>query len=107
MAGSNTDAGLAEPPGSPLDSMKQELYLGMRDGDLAGKAYAQYWNPVMLPVAGRPGTGCCCGPAGTPAGDRECRLYALDGATSASKELSEGAQRSRVGWAIAAGGRMP
>jgi hypothetical protein len=30
--------------------MKRELYLGMREGDLVGKPYARYWNPVMQPL---------------------------------------------------------
>jgi hypothetical protein len=30
--------------------MKDEHYLGMRDGDLAGKPYARYWNPTMQPL---------------------------------------------------------
>ena len=30
--------------------MKGEVYLGMRDGDLVGKAYARHWNPVMQPL---------------------------------------------------------
>ncbi|MDG2304650.1 MAG: hypothetical protein P8R42_08315 [Candidatus Binatia bacterium] len=30
--------------------MKSEVYLGMRAGDLEGKAYAKYWNPNMRPL---------------------------------------------------------
>jgi hypothetical protein len=28
-----------------------QRYLGMREGDLAGKPYAQYWNPAMRPLS--------------------------------------------------------
>jgi len=30
--------------------MGQTKYLGMKSGDLDGKAYAKYWNPVMQPL---------------------------------------------------------
>ncbi len=30
--------------------MKTEHYLGMRPGDLEGKPYAKYWNPLMQPL---------------------------------------------------------
>lgn len=30
--------------------MKSEVYLGMRAGDLDGKPYARYWNPIMQPL---------------------------------------------------------
>jgi hypothetical protein len=30
--------------------MERGLYLGMREGDLEGKPYAKYWNPVMAPL---------------------------------------------------------
>ena len=30
--------------------MKDEIYLGMRPGDLEGKPYAKYWNPEMQPL---------------------------------------------------------
>jgi hypothetical protein len=30
--------------------MRGEHYLGMREGDLEGKPYARYWNPVMQPL---------------------------------------------------------
>jgi len=30
--------------------MVQKVYLGMRDGDLLGKRYAGYWNPIMQPL---------------------------------------------------------
>lgn len=29
---------------------QRQLYLGMRDGDLAGKAYASFWNPKLAPL---------------------------------------------------------
>src|SRR5262245_34487560 len=28
----------------------RQLYLGMRDGDLAGKPYAAFWNPRIAPL---------------------------------------------------------
>jgi hypothetical protein len=30
--------------------MQDQLYLGMREGDLDGKPYARYWNPDMGPL---------------------------------------------------------
>lgn len=30
--------------------MKQEHYLGLKPGDLDGKPYARYWNPIMQPL---------------------------------------------------------
>jgi hypothetical protein len=30
--------------------MRKDHYLGMRDGDLAGKPYARHWNPTMQPL---------------------------------------------------------
>ena len=30
--------------------MSEEKYLGMREGDLDGKPYAKYWNPLMGPM---------------------------------------------------------
>ncbi len=30
--------------------MSDELYLGMRPGDLDGKPYEKYWNPNMAPL---------------------------------------------------------
>ena len=30
--------------------MVHQHYLGMRDGDLVGKPYARYWNPIMQPL---------------------------------------------------------
>jgi hypothetical protein len=30
--------------------MQKDHYLGMRDGDLDGKPYARYWNPIMQPL---------------------------------------------------------
>ena len=30
--------------------MRNDVYLGMRPGDLDGKPYSKYWNPEMLPL---------------------------------------------------------
>jgi len=32
------------------DAMGKKPYLGMKEGDLDGKPYAKYWNPVMQPL---------------------------------------------------------
>jgi hypothetical protein len=48
--------------------MKQELYLGMRAGDLAGKRYARYWNPAMQPLQEQVGQALLHGPEASELG---------------------------------------
>jgi len=48
--------------------MKHEHYLGMRDGDLVGKRYARYWNPVMQPLQEQVGQAILHGPEASELG---------------------------------------
>src|SRR5262245_37253312 len=44
----------------------RQLYLGMRAGDLAGKAYAAYWNPRMAPLPAHVREALLCGSVSAP-----------------------------------------
>ena len=48
--------------------MKHEFYLGMRDGDLAGKPYARHWNPDMQPLQEQVGQAILHGPEASELG---------------------------------------
>jgi hypothetical protein len=48
--------------------MNHELYLGMRDGDLAGKPYARHWNPDMQPLQEQVGQAILHGPEASELG---------------------------------------
>ena len=42
------------------------LYLGMRDGDLVGKPYAEFYNPRMAPLPAHAQAALLHGPVATP-----------------------------------------
>ena len=48
--------------------MQSDHYLGMRAGDLAGKPYARYWNPVMQPLQEQVGQALLHGPEASELG---------------------------------------
>jgi hypothetical protein len=48
--------------------VKHDVYLGMREGDLVGKPYAQYWNPDMQPLQEQVGHAVLHGPEASELG---------------------------------------